>query len=173
MDGKWGNTWRRFTHPYGFPLHCKERPVMSRCYFLLALLFLITVSTEFVDISCDDTNVKKAINVTKVGRVWYSRLLRRELMTPLVVTPSLLRRRPGAAERRMLLVPPTILLLSVARTSIWMTMYCSWSSLSHRSTIAMWLNLQEETTLLPICSPHMWRMIENTKSSLGWEWYFN
>ena len=37
---------------------------MPRCFFLLALLFLITVSTEFVDISCEDTNVKKAINVT-------------------------------------------------------------------------------------------------------------
>ena len=37
---------------------------MPRCFFLLVLLFLITVSTEFVDISCEDTNVKKAINVT-------------------------------------------------------------------------------------------------------------
>ena len=40
---------------------------MPRCFFLLVLLFLITVSTEFVDISCEDTNVKKAINVTTEG----------------------------------------------------------------------------------------------------------
>lgn len=72
LMNKWtenGETLEGVSLIHGFPLHCKERPVMSRCYFLLALLFLITVSTEFVDISCDDTNVKKAINVTKVGRV--------------------------------------------------------------------------------------------------------
>lgn len=63
-------TWKRFKAFHSFIdslLLCLALFVMPRCFFLLALLFLITVSTEFVDISCEDTNVKKAINVTTEG----------------------------------------------------------------------------------------------------------
>lgn len=39
---------------------------MSRLYLLIALFFSIAVSAEYVDISCDDKNVVKAINVSPV-----------------------------------------------------------------------------------------------------------